>query len=165
LNFGTPTVTSSPDILAQLPPEMFLDAIAVPVDGPRAWDLDLAIRWAFPDHGATFRVTLANGVPTHVRDGSGEVSLTMTVPRAALAALATGDLDAAGAAGSRSTATRARCGRCSRRSTPATPISTSSSPSRLSPLIFGVEVAEFGARIAGGEVPVDLSASGATRRG
>jgi alkyl sulfatase BDS1-like metallo-beta-lactamase superfamily hydrolase len=99
LNFGTPTVTSSPDILAQLPPEMFLDAIAVPVDGPRAWDLDLAIRWAFPDHGATFRVTLANGVPTHVGDGSGEVSLTMTVPRAALAALATGDLDAAGAGG------------------------------------------------------------------
>ncbi|GAA1853708.1 alkyl/aryl-sulfatase [Asanoa iriomotensis] len=98
-NFGTPTVTNSADMLAQLPPRMFFDAIAVQIDGPKAWDLDLAIRWEFPDHGETFRTTVRNGVFTYVRDGSGPVTLTVTVPRAALAGLAAGDLDAAEEAG------------------------------------------------------------------
>ena len=98
-NFGTPTQTSSPDLLNQLPPEMFFDALAVQVDGPRAWDLDLAIQWRFPDHDARFLTTLRNGVLSYVRDGRGEAPLTLTVNRAALAALAAGDLDAAQAAG------------------------------------------------------------------
>lgn len=100
-NFGTPTVSNSADVVAQLPPEMFLDALAVQVNGPQAWQLDLAIRWEFPDHRSTFRTTLANGVFTPVRDGAGPVSLTVTVPRAAMAQLATGDLDAARTAGLR----------------------------------------------------------------
>lgn len=40
--FGTPTATSAPAILAQLTPEQLLDAIAISVDDPRAWDLDLS---------------------------------------------------------------------------------------------------------------------------
>ncbi|MCM3882191.1 alkyl/aryl-sulfatase [Frankia sp. R82] len=98
-NFGTPAATNSPDLVAQLPPEMFLDTLAVQVDGPRAWQLDLAIRWVFPDHGSTFRTTLANGVFTPVRDGPGDVALTITVPRVAIAHLAAGDLDTARGAG------------------------------------------------------------------
>ncbi|ONH31681.1 alkyl/aryl-sulfatase [Pseudofrankia asymbiotica] len=98
-NFGTPTMTNSPDVVAQLPPEMFFGGLAVQVNGPAAWDLDLAMRWVFPDHGSTFRATLANGVLTYARDGSGPVSVTITVPRAALSALASGDLAAARAAG------------------------------------------------------------------
>jgi len=98
-NFGTPTVSSSPDMLAQLPPEMFLDSIAVQLDGPRAWSTSLAIRWEFPDHGATFRTMLHNGVFTPVRDGKGEVDLAIRVPRAALPPLAAGQLDRAAAAG------------------------------------------------------------------
>jgi alkyl sulfatase BDS1-like metallo-beta-lactamase superfamily hydrolase len=98
-NFGSPTVTTSPDMLAELPPEMFFDALAVQVDGPKAWDLDLAVGWRFPDHGTTFRTTLRNGVFTYVRDGQGEVTLTVTVPRAALVHLALGDVGAARAAG------------------------------------------------------------------
>jgi linear primary-alkylsulfatase len=100
-NFGTPTVSASGDVIAQLTPELFFDAVAVQVDGPRAWDLDLAIRWRFPDHGATYRTTLANGVFSYVRDGAGPVALTVTVPAAALAPLATGAVDAATAAGLR----------------------------------------------------------------
>ena len=34
------------------------------VDGPEAWDLDLAIRWDLPHHGALYRTTLHNGVIT-----------------------------------------------------------------------------------------------------
>jgi linear primary-alkylsulfatase len=97
-NFGTP-VAAPADLLAQLPPELFLDALAIQVNGPAAWDLDLAIGWVFPDHGATFRTTLRHGVFSYVRDGSGDVTTTITVPRAALATLATGDLGAARAAG------------------------------------------------------------------
>ena len=98
-NFGTPTVAASADMLGQLPPELFLDAIAIQVDGPKAWDLDLALRWEFPDHHATYRTTLRNGVFSYTRDGAGDVTLTVTVPRTALGALAAGNVDAASAAG------------------------------------------------------------------
>ena len=85
--------------LGQLPPELFFDAVAIQVNGPAAWDLDLAARWVFPDHDATYRTTLRNGVFSYVRGGSGDVILTLTVPRPALAALAAGDPGAALAAG------------------------------------------------------------------
>jgi alkyl sulfatase BDS1-like metallo-beta-lactamase superfamily hydrolase len=61
-NFGTPTATSAPAILAQLTPEQLLDAIAISVDGPKAWDLDLSINLTFTDLAQTYRVTLRNGV-------------------------------------------------------------------------------------------------------
>jgi alkyl sulfatase BDS1-like metallo-beta-lactamase superfamily hydrolase len=98
-NFGTPTVTASADIVAHLSPEMIFDALAVQVDGPRAWDLDLAIGWRLPDHGVTYRTTLRNGVLTYVKDSDKPVQLTLTVPAAALAALAGGDTDTASANG------------------------------------------------------------------
>jgi alkyl sulfatase BDS1-like metallo-beta-lactamase superfamily hydrolase len=62
-------------------------------------DLDLATRWTFPDHDLAFRTTLRNGVFTHVRDGQGDVQMTISVPRPALVHLATGDIDGALAAG------------------------------------------------------------------
>ncbi|MEV6967928.1 alkyl sulfatase dimerization domain-containing protein [Hamadaea sp. NPDC051192] len=98
-NFGTPTETNAPDVLAELPPEMFFDALAVQVDGPKAWDLDLAVGWRFPDHGKSFRTTLRNGVFSYVQDGQGDVGLTATVPRSALPYLALGDLAKAKANG------------------------------------------------------------------
>jgi alkyl sulfatase BDS1-like metallo-beta-lactamase superfamily hydrolase len=98
--FGTPTSPAAADILSQLTPDLFFDAVAVQVDGPKAWDLDLATRWTFPDaEGATYRVTLKNGVLTHVRHGRGEVALTVTVPKSAIAPLAMGDVEAALGAG------------------------------------------------------------------
>jgi alkyl sulfatase BDS1-like metallo-beta-lactamase superfamily hydrolase len=98
-NLGTPTVSSAPDVLAQLTPELFFDALAIQVNGPAAWDLDLAARWKFPDHHATYRTTLRNGVFSYTRDGHGEVALTLTVPQSALGALAAGDVDNARGAG------------------------------------------------------------------
>jgi alkyl sulfatase BDS1-like metallo-beta-lactamase superfamily hydrolase len=94
-NFGTPTSTAPPDIIAHLSPEMLFDALAIQVDGPKAWDLDLAIRWDLPDHGASYRTALHNGVMTYVKDSDKPVSLTLTVPAAALFALAGGNMDAA----------------------------------------------------------------------
>jgi alkyl sulfatase BDS1-like metallo-beta-lactamase superfamily hydrolase len=94
-NLGTPAASSGPDVLAQLTPELFFDALAIQVNGPEAWDLDLAARWEFPDHHATYRTTLRNGVFTYTRDGHGEAALTLTVPRSALGPLAAGDVDRA----------------------------------------------------------------------
>ncbi|GAA3636872.1 alkyl/aryl-sulfatase [Microlunatus ginsengisoli] len=98
-NFGTPTVTSAPDILAHLSPEMLFDALAIQVNGPEAWDLDLTIGWELPDHHSSYRMTLRNGVLTYVEGGDKPVALTLTVPAAALAALAGGDIAAARASG------------------------------------------------------------------
>jgi linear primary-alkylsulfatase len=93
-NFGTPATVSA-DIVAHLSPEMLFDALAIQVNGPEAWDLDLAIRWDLPDHGTSYRTTLHNGVLTYVKDSDKPVGLTLTVPAVALIAVATGNLDAA----------------------------------------------------------------------
>ena len=98
-NFGTPLATGSADVVAHLSPEMLFDALAIQVNGPEAWDLDLSITWVLPDHGASYRTTLRNGVLTHAKDSQQESALTLTVPAPALMALAGGDLGAAQAAG------------------------------------------------------------------
>lgn len=98
-NFGTPTIAASVDLLSALPPSLFFDAIAIQIDGPKAWDLDLAMRWVFPDTDENYRVTLRNGVLVAVPDGKGDTALTVTVPQTAIAALASGSIDAAVAAG------------------------------------------------------------------
>ncbi|MEV8250452.1 alkyl sulfatase dimerization domain-containing protein [Microbacterium sp. NPDC076768] len=56
-NFGTPTTTNAPAIQAQLTPEQLFDAIAITVDGPRAWDLDLAFDITVSDQNRSFRLT------------------------------------------------------------------------------------------------------------
>jgi alkyl sulfatase BDS1-like metallo-beta-lactamase superfamily hydrolase len=65
------------------------------LEGPKAWDLDLAIRWDLPDHGVSYRTTLHNGVMTYVKGSDKPVGLTLTIPAAALFALAGGNMDAA----------------------------------------------------------------------
>ncbi|MFC0314013.1 alkyl/aryl-sulfatase [Gordonia phosphorivorans] len=98
-NFGTPTAVASGDVAANLEPEMFLDALAITIDGPRAWDLDLALRWHFPDHDRSLWTRLRHGVLLRGPDRPGEVDASITVPAAALIALVTGDVAAAGGAG------------------------------------------------------------------
>ncbi|MFW0789012.1 alkyl/aryl-sulfatase [Gordonia sp. CPCC 205333] len=98
-NLGTPTASSPTDVLAVLAPEMFFDAVAIQIDGPRAWDLNVSLRWVFPDHGTVLRTRLRNGVFSHNADSPGPVDATLTVPRAALAALAMADLPRAQSAG------------------------------------------------------------------
>ncbi|HEY9267123.1 MAG TPA: alkyl sulfatase dimerization domain-containing protein, partial [Mycobacterium sp.] len=60
-NFGTPTATST-TMAAQLSPEQMFDVLAISVNGPRAWDLDIAIDVTFLDAGTNYRLTLRNGV-------------------------------------------------------------------------------------------------------
>lgn len=64
-NFGTPSQSASPSILGQLTPEQMFDAFAISVNGPRAWDLDVAVDVTFLDTGDNHRLTLRNGVLVH----------------------------------------------------------------------------------------------------
>jgi alkyl sulfatase BDS1-like metallo-beta-lactamase superfamily hydrolase len=64
-NFGTAAQTSSPTLLAQLTPEQILDGISISVNGPRAWDLDLAVDVTIA--GCNYRLDLRNGVLVHRR--------------------------------------------------------------------------------------------------
>lgn len=105
-NFGTPTATSAPAIVAQLTPEQLFDAIAISVNGPKAWDLTISIDVTFTDLDRNFRVSLHNGVLIAVEKGadasSADATITTTKPR--MIALVGGDLaspglDVAGDAG------------------------------------------------------------------
>ena len=60
-----PPTVGSAELLAALTVEQLLDAIAIRIDGPRAWDEVLTVDWRFTDLGQTHRATLRNGVLTH----------------------------------------------------------------------------------------------------
>ena len=96
-NFGTPTQTAAPLIIAQLTPEQLLDALAIRVNGPKAWDLDLAVDLTLTDLGRSFHLTLRNGVLIYVErepDAATPLQLTLSKPR--LIQLAGGDTESAG---------------------------------------------------------------------
>ncbi|ARE38155.1 MULTISPECIES: alkyl/aryl-sulfatase [Rhodococcus] len=97
--FGTPTETTAPDVIGQLTPGMLFDAIAIQVNGPRAWDERLTIDIVLTDVDERYRLRLANGVltySTHSQKDAADATLTTT--KRALPALALGDLSADGLA-------------------------------------------------------------------
>ncbi|MGN6241184.1 MAG: alkyl/aryl-sulfatase [Cellulosimicrobium cellulans] len=100
--FGTPTATSAPDIVASLTPTMLFDALAVQVDGPRAWDEDLSVDVVLTDADERYRLWLRHGVLTYSSAPQrGDADATLTTTKAALPALAAGAAtpDALAAAG------------------------------------------------------------------
>lgn len=91
-NFGTPTATAAPAILIQLSPEQLFDAVAIRVNGPQAWDLDLAFDLTLNDLGRSFHLTLRNGVFIYVeREPSGDAPLHLTLSKPRLLTLVGGD--------------------------------------------------------------------------
>ncbi|MGF7121889.1 alkyl sulfatase BDS1-like metallo-beta-lactamase superfamily hydrolase [Rhodococcus sp. BE178] len=97
--FGTPTETAAPDVIAQLTPDMLFDAMAIQIDGPRAWDVKLSIDIALTDVDERYRLRLANGVLTYSnRPQPGSADAILTTTRRALPALALGGLSADGLA-------------------------------------------------------------------
>ncbi|MDR6610775.1 alkyl sulfatase dimerization domain-containing protein [Leifsonia sp. 1010] len=91
-NFGTPTAANAPAVLAELTPEQIFDSIAITVDGPKAWDLDLSLEVDFTDLGRTFHLTLTNGVLIHVeRRAPGDVPLRLTITKPDFLALLGGN--------------------------------------------------------------------------
>ncbi|MCB1291560.1 MAG: MBL fold metallo-hydrolase [Mycobacterium sp.] len=98
-NFGTPVSTTAPTMLTQLTPEQMFDILALSVNGPRAWDLDLAVDVTFADLDINYRLTLRNGVLVYRKRPPEPATAAATVTLAAkmrLLAAAMGDFDSPG---------------------------------------------------------------------
>ena len=62
---GTPTATAPPDVLGHLTVSQLLDAMAIRLDGPRAWEHHLTIDWVVTDPDEQHAITVRNGVLSH----------------------------------------------------------------------------------------------------
>jgi alkyl sulfatase BDS1-like metallo-beta-lactamase superfamily hydrolase len=94
----SPPVTASAELLRALTVDQLLDAIAIRVNGPRAWDEELTIDWEVTDLGQLHRTTLRNGVFTHrrreqveaARDVALRADLVLTLTSSTMVDLVTG---------------------------------------------------------------------------
>ncbi|MEU9403732.1 alkyl sulfatase dimerization domain-containing protein [Streptomyces sp. NPDC048242] len=92
---GTPTFTVAPDLLAALTLDQLFDTLAIRVDGPRAWDADITVRWNLTD-GDPVTMRLRNGVLTHGPSASPpSPDVEIALPEAELRALLLGTLSPA----------------------------------------------------------------------
>jgi alkyl sulfatase BDS1-like metallo-beta-lactamase superfamily hydrolase len=81
---GTPIATAPPDVVANLSVAQLLDAMAIRLDGPRAWDHHLRIDWVVTDPDEAHAITVGNGVLRH-RPGLHEsADAALVIERAAL---------------------------------------------------------------------------------
>jgi len=62
---GTPTSTAPADVVANLSVSQLLDAMAVRLDGPRAWDADLRIDWVIAAPDEAHSISVRRGVLRH----------------------------------------------------------------------------------------------------
>jgi hypothetical protein len=86
-------------MLSQLTPEQMFDILALSVNGPRAWDADLALDVTFSDLELNYRVTLRNGVLIYRRRPPAPHTAAATVTLASkmrLMAAVAGDLESPG---------------------------------------------------------------------
>lgn len=90
-NFGTVGQVTSVGLISQLSPEQLFESLAIRINGPRAWDLVLALDVSFADTGVNYRLTLRNGVLVHRKTpadpDSADVTVTAPTKLALLAAL------------------------------------------------------------------------------
>jgi alkyl sulfatase BDS1-like metallo-beta-lactamase superfamily hydrolase len=104
-SFGTPTKSSSPTMLAALTIDQIFDAMALRVDGPKAWDQRVITDWHISDENRIHRLELCNGLLTHYDLPSGvtmpdpDASFTLTRPILIRVLLAGEDFGAAVAGG------------------------------------------------------------------
>ncbi|MCI2956624.1 MBL fold metallo-hydrolase [Agromyces atrinae] len=96
-NFGTPTSASAPTIVAQLTADQLWDSLAISVNGPAAWHLDLSLDVAFTDLDVNYRVTLKNGVLIAIeKPASSGAEATVRTTKGRLLALLGGDVTSPG---------------------------------------------------------------------
>jgi alkyl sulfatase BDS1-like metallo-beta-lactamase superfamily hydrolase len=78
-NFGTAVQVASATMLSQLTPEQIFDSLAIRVNGPRSWDLNIAIDITFADLAVNYRLTLRNGVLVYRKVSADSATATVTV--------------------------------------------------------------------------------------
>jgi alkyl sulfatase BDS1-like metallo-beta-lactamase superfamily hydrolase len=91
-SFGTP-VSTSPDLLRALTPEQVFDAIAIRVNGPRAWDEPLSVGVVLTDIDASYRLELRNGVLIHHPAAVEGADVVLRLPAAELVGVLAGKTD------------------------------------------------------------------------
>jgi alkyl sulfatase BDS1-like metallo-beta-lactamase superfamily hydrolase len=94
---GTPTGTAPPDLVAHLSVAQLLDAMAIRLEGPRAWGSSLRIDWVVREPDEEHSITVRNGVLCH-RPGRHRpaADAALIVDRAALDQLLLKTADVAG---------------------------------------------------------------------
>ncbi|WP_406813666.1 alkyl/aryl-sulfatase [Mycobacterium sp. M23085] len=98
-NFGTAAQVASPTMMSQLTPEQIFDGLAIRVNGPRSWDLDIAIDITFVDTAVNYRLTLRNGVLVRRKAAPDTATATVTIKLAnkvRLLAVTMGDFSSPG---------------------------------------------------------------------
>lgn len=97
-NFGTPTSTNVPSMVALLSPRQLFDALSISIDGPRAWGLEIVLDVTLTDLDETWRVALRNGVLiaelTASADEPAQANVSLTKQR--LIGLMAGDAESPG---------------------------------------------------------------------
>jgi alkyl sulfatase BDS1-like metallo-beta-lactamase superfamily hydrolase len=90
--FGTPASLSA-DFLRALTPEQVFDAIAIRVNGPRAWHEHLSIGVEIIDAGESYRLELRHGVLVHRRAAAAGADVVLRLPAVALVGLLAGSME------------------------------------------------------------------------
>jgi alkyl sulfatase BDS1-like metallo-beta-lactamase superfamily hydrolase len=98
-NFGTAATATSLSVLNQLTAEQIFDSLAIRVNGPRSWDLEIALDISFTDAAANYRLALRNGVLVYRNAPADPATATVTVKldnKFRLITVAMGDFTSAG---------------------------------------------------------------------
>ncbi|WP_181276490.1 alkyl sulfatase dimerization domain-containing protein [Brevibacterium oceani] len=92
--FGTPTQAGTKSLAQHVEVSQLLDSLAIAIEAPKAWTLDLELDFVFEDVGQRHRVTLRNGVliHRHLNESAEAASVTVTVSRLGLMRLLAGGL-------------------------------------------------------------------------
>lgn len=101
LRDGEPAAAASPhatDLLSALSVEQILSSVAIRIDGPKAWDVDLVLSFVITDLDETYVFELRNGVANHrLTQAPAAGSTTLSLARRTLIGLFTGRVDFAAA--------------------------------------------------------------------
>jgi len=81
---GTPIAAAPPDVVANLSVAQLLDAMAIRLDGPRAWETELRIDWVVTDPDEAHAITVRHGVLRHRLGRHERAEATLVIERAAL---------------------------------------------------------------------------------
>jgi alkyl sulfatase BDS1-like metallo-beta-lactamase superfamily hydrolase len=78
---AVPTQVSSAGMATALSVTQLFDSLAIRIEGRRAWDDSLSIRWQFTDSGEAYRMELSNGALVHhptVRSEPADLTVSLT---------------------------------------------------------------------------------------
>lgn len=91
---GTATSPAPADFVRNLSTSQLFDALAIRIDGPRAGESRVVLRWSFADSGELHEMVLERGVLMHrPRPREAQADATLTLDRPTLDALLTGRLE------------------------------------------------------------------------